>query len=460
MTMSDSISLSGHPTDGPRVSVVMPAYNLATYLRRALDSVLAQQDVDGPVEIIVVDDGSSDETPSILAGYGRRITVLRQENSGLRGAVERGLREARGDYVALLDADDEWPPDRLARHLAALRANPSIALVHGDMNVIDRDGAPVADSFFRFNSITPRNGRPLGPLLGVNFVTQSAITFRRELLGAILPMPDVAPYPDWWIAVCAAAVGRIQLAPGAASRYRLHGDNMVLGATDPDAASKVVRRGLRWRLWLMVNVAGDELATAADHVKAYQALEHTLLVTERPDPRGVRTRIPLASGPTPPAAPEAATAVGTPIERSRRLINLLGHDPFDGAARLDLLLAAEASSGYEPQPGPPLLELSRFPEPVLAWLEDLVAHPELLSQYAAHAQASGAALIILAPPNPELEPLQQFVEGHPFLSSDACTLLVIPEPRSLPARRWLANHAAALLSSGQAPEPFVALAQI
>src|ERR1700746_3967783 len=97
----------------PRVSVVVPAYNLARFLGRALDSALAQRWPAEALQVIVVDDGSTDETPQVLEAYRDRVQAVRQENAGLVAAVNRGLAEVRGDYVALLDADDEWPPDKV-----------------------------------------------------------------------------------------------------------------------------------------------------------------------------------------------------------------------------------------------------------------------------------------------------------------------------------------------------------
>src|SRR6185437_1499141 len=92
---------------------IIPAFNLARYLPAAIDSALAQEPPGGPVEVIVIDDGSSDETPQVLAAYSDRVTVLRQPNRGFVATVDRGLGLANGEYIALLDADDEWPRDRL-----------------------------------------------------------------------------------------------------------------------------------------------------------------------------------------------------------------------------------------------------------------------------------------------------------------------------------------------------------
>jgi glycosyltransferase involved in cell wall biosynthesis len=110
----------------PRVSVVIASYNCAAYLAEALDSVLAQ--TLPPHQVIVIDDGSKDHTPEVLAKYAGRVIAVRQENTGVSAARNRGLELADGDYVALLDADDVSAPERLAKQAAALAATPDAAL--------------------------------------------------------------------------------------------------------------------------------------------------------------------------------------------------------------------------------------------------------------------------------------------------------------------------------------------
>jgi glycosyltransferase involved in cell wall biosynthesis len=109
------------------VSVVIPSYNSARFVAGAIDSALAQ--TYWPLEIVVVDDGSTDNTAEVLAPYGDRIRVLRQENRGLAGARNCGLRAAKGDLIALLDADDQWLPEKLEKQVALL-GDPDVGLVH------------------------------------------------------------------------------------------------------------------------------------------------------------------------------------------------------------------------------------------------------------------------------------------------------------------------------------------
>jgi glycosyltransferase involved in cell wall biosynthesis len=121
-----------------RVTAAIVTYNRAAFLPGAIESVLAQ--TLPPDEILVVDDGSTDETPSVLAGYGDRLRVVRQENAGRSAARNRAVAEARAPLLSFLDSDDRWAPDKLTRQVPVLEATPSLALVHGHVDVIDADG--------------------------------------------------------------------------------------------------------------------------------------------------------------------------------------------------------------------------------------------------------------------------------------------------------------------------------
>jgi glycosyltransferase involved in cell wall biosynthesis len=112
------------------LSVIIPTYNRASVLARAVDSVLAQ--TCPPDEIIVVDDGSTDHTGDVLAAYGRRLSVIRQDNGGVSRARNAGIRAASGDLIALLDSDDAWRPKKLEHQMAALTARPDLPLCHTD----------------------------------------------------------------------------------------------------------------------------------------------------------------------------------------------------------------------------------------------------------------------------------------------------------------------------------------
>lgn len=130
----------------PVVSVVMPLYNKASYVERALKSVFAQTLED--IEIIVVDDGSTDEGPALVERLvDSRLRLLKQTNAGPGAARNRGLREARADYVAFLDADDRWLPEFLDDSVAILERYPSAAAVN--CGWYEDPGGPFAARWWR-----------------------------------------------------------------------------------------------------------------------------------------------------------------------------------------------------------------------------------------------------------------------------------------------------------------------
>jgi len=120
------------------ISVIIPAYNHARYLAEAIDSVLAQ--TYAPLEIIVVDDGSTDGTPAVAASYGDRIRYIRQENAGVGAARNNGIAAARGEYLAFLDSDDIWLPEKLEREIALFDADPQLGFVHCGVEKFDESG--------------------------------------------------------------------------------------------------------------------------------------------------------------------------------------------------------------------------------------------------------------------------------------------------------------------------------
>ncbi|MGA2736241.1 MAG: glycosyltransferase [Bryobacteraceae bacterium] len=127
----------------PRASVVVPSYNAAAYLPYAIDSVLAQTSPNW--EIVIVDDGSIDDTRVVVDSYRsklqNRLQYVYQPNQGVSAARNSGIRAARGEFIALLDADDVWLPQRLQRSIEALDADPAVGLVHARVARIDTRGS-------------------------------------------------------------------------------------------------------------------------------------------------------------------------------------------------------------------------------------------------------------------------------------------------------------------------------
>ncbi len=160
----------------PFVSVVIPAYNAAAYLAETLASVRAQ--TYHSYELIVIDDGSSDATLEIAARYGARC--LRQSNRGASAARNEGIRKARGQYVAFLDADDLWAPSKLERQAAFLAANPGAAWIYSDALVFD---SATRRTICRIGKrIRLHRGEILLPLLLRSFIPSATPVVKRDAL--------------------------------------------------------------------------------------------------------------------------------------------------------------------------------------------------------------------------------------------------------------------------------------
>lgn len=207
----------------PLVSIIIPAYNAAAYLPDSLRCVLGQ--THPHVEAIVVDDGSTDGTAALLAEWaGRelRVRAVHQANQGLPSARNSGLRVARGEYIAFLDADDVIDPEKVARQLEHLQAHPDLDLVYSDYQMADE-------------RLRPLESRTIGvkrqPLRDVyaytNLFPVMAALLRRSLVERVGDFdPALRACEDWDYWVRCAAVGRFGYLPGVTSTYRMHGSQM------------------------------------------------------------------------------------------------------------------------------------------------------------------------------------------------------------------------------------------
>jgi glycosyltransferase involved in cell wall biosynthesis len=189
--------------DQPMVSVIMPAYNAADFIDEALQSVLDQNYQ--PLEILVVDDGSSDDTPAVAARYGDKIRYIRQDNAGPGAARNRGLDLARGELIAFLDSDDTWLAGKLARQTALMSADPDIGLSFHDFYFEREPQEPPVLAF----SLAPqlyeqqRNERAdrsyvfsqsmFEPLLLRNYIGTSTVMIRKNCISQVGPFDASFP---------------------------------------------------------------------------------------------------------------------------------------------------------------------------------------------------------------------------------------------------------------------------
>jgi glycosyltransferase involved in cell wall biosynthesis len=181
----------------PAVSVIIPTYNRGWILKEAIDSVLAQDYTD--YELIVVDDGSTDNTREILDSYGQDIIVLQQSNKGVSAARNRGIAESRAQLVAFLDSDDLWLPQKLTRQVAFFKSNPA-ALIGQTEETWVRNGVRVNPKK-RHHKFS---GMIFEPSLALCLVSPSAVMISKTLFDTVglfdESLPACEDY-DLWLRV-------------------------------------------------------------------------------------------------------------------------------------------------------------------------------------------------------------------------------------------------------------------
>ncbi|MCA9940788.1 MAG: glycosyltransferase family 2 protein [Anaerolineales bacterium] len=207
----------------PRVSVIIPAYNHAPYVRACVDSALAQTYTDR--EVIVVDDGSTDGTREILRDYGEAIHLILQPNRGTQAARNTAVRAASGEFIALLDSDDVWLPAKLEKQVAALERQPAAGLVYSLAYTIDATGR-------RLNGgnptgvVLPEGADAFQELLRGDFMPALTVMIRRACLQEIgLFDETLIGSGDWDLWLRIAARYPVICVPEPLALYRLHGTN-------------------------------------------------------------------------------------------------------------------------------------------------------------------------------------------------------------------------------------------
>lgn len=201
----------------PLISGIVPVFNGERYLGETLNSMLAQ--THSPLEIIVVDDGSTDGTTDVVAKYGDKVRYLRQENSGPAVARNRGLDAAQGEYIAFLDADDLWHPEKLTRQMGRFEARPELDLC---ITYIQNFWIPeLAEEAERYRD------QPLSrPAAG--YIGQTLLARRRifETVGQFNPVLRHSETRDWFLrAQESGAV--LEILPEVLVYRRLHEANTI-----------------------------------------------------------------------------------------------------------------------------------------------------------------------------------------------------------------------------------------
>ena len=204
--------------ENPMVSVIVPVFNGEDFLAEALDSIFRQHGVD--IEVIVVDDGSNDRSANIARASVKPVLYHFQENAGPSAARNAGLKRARGEFIAFLDADDQWPANKLQQALKVLQEEPAVQVVIGRSQFLKlRTGGTSGNTFEEV--LTPRIYLQLG----------SAV-FRRSAFERVGPFNPEFRYSediDWFMRAREQGV-LMKTLDSISLLHRLHGNNMT-GAT-------------------------------------------------------------------------------------------------------------------------------------------------------------------------------------------------------------------------------------
>jgi glycosyltransferase involved in cell wall biosynthesis len=230
------------------IEILLATYNGARWLAEQLDSIAGQTRTDWTVT--ARDDGSTDATRDVLQAWGARhpgrLRILEDERGRLGAAQSFSalLESSSGPWIAFCDQDDVWTKDRLERTARALEALERAhgagtpLLAHSDLSVVGERLEPRAPSFWSHHALHPEDGAVLRRLLVRNVVTGSTALLNRALAGLSVPIPADAVMHDWWIALVAAALGKVTHVAAPTVLYRQHGANRI-GADGVGARSAV-----------------------------------------------------------------------------------------------------------------------------------------------------------------------------------------------------------------------------
>jgi glycosyltransferase involved in cell wall biosynthesis len=215
----------------PRISVLVNNYNYGRFVGRALSSALAQ---DEPrAEIIVVDDGSDDDSRAVLQAYGQRARIIHQSNRGQAAAINAGVRASRGEFICFLDADDWWAQGKLAAIVAAFEADARVALVYHRLQPVLSDGTAILKPLPRTlcsGDLSPRLFKSAG---WWPFPMTSAIAVRRSAWEEAGEIPEIFRISaDAWLVGIYPFLGRVAALAESLGFYRIHANHWYRAADD------------------------------------------------------------------------------------------------------------------------------------------------------------------------------------------------------------------------------------
>jgi glycosyltransferase involved in cell wall biosynthesis len=205
----------------PTVSVIMAAYNHASYIAQAITSVLSQSWQD--LELIVIDDGSTDRTREVVTAFADPVRYIYQENQGQGGARNTGIAHARGEFISFLDDDDLWLPDCLETVVAVLRSHPEVGALYAACQVIDSEGYPLPQIMSR---VVP-TGEMYDALVEGGWFPPLVVTVSKSVLDDVGPLDlSLRGTDDWELWLRVANKYPFMGISDVVALYRMHGGGL------------------------------------------------------------------------------------------------------------------------------------------------------------------------------------------------------------------------------------------
>jgi glycosyltransferase involved in cell wall biosynthesis len=438
----------------PKVSALMGAYNYGRYIGESIESAMGQQYPPELLELVIVDDGSTDDTAEVVGRYIERfpgrIKFVRQDNAGATAATNRARAEADGDLIALLDADDVWVPEKTRRQVGLMQSRPELGLVFSQMRLIDGDGKRLQD---HYGHREPLPANQFARVLWENVAVQSSLIIDAELFDRI---PHDAPYADWWLCLRGAQFKRIEYIPEDLVFYRWHGAN-ITGGVGGAKALREAQKGIAFQRWVVRNFEPEELMdrlTPSEMEYVWGGLENQaqkglsgvgshfgrLTTVDESDREAARSDL---------AAAQRAQAKDDPLLACFLLWRARMCDPFDADLRSRF---AEAVKSAEPAAAlpDPLAGSGAFP--VLADAGFLLADDSALRAYAREMAAAPSVTLVIdasaMAPQEAAAALGALVERCGLADDDDVSMIGVigelePSQRAGMMRRVRARYAAA-----------------
>jgi hypothetical protein len=396
------------PSPSPVVSIVMATYNFERFLARAIESALAQDYPADALDIVVVDDGSTDSTPQVVLPYLDRVRYIRKPNGGLLTTVNRGLAEARGEFISLLSGDDEFLPGKTRAQVDFLLEHPDVGMVYADLEVVDDEGAQLHPSLWGAAKLNQVRGRCFGALLTKNVISGGAMMFRSSLKPVFHPIPESAAWEDWYISLKIASVAEIDFISEPVYRYRYHGDNMNLGAKGEKMAG-LLRTELSFRRSLLAELSPG-LVTVPELMSGWGALNGTVSALANLTGESFESLIPVTDEERERSRYTVETADGDIF----MLVNALALDPWNTTAQAKLTAALN----------PPALDGVRS-FATLAHATELVEAPEMLTAYASCFSGADDATLVVVGHAADFEALATALDAAGLAGEDGPDLLAV-----------------------------------